>query len=136
MALTKIFTGMEKGPEAIDANFNGLSDDIKANKPSDTGWIPLVIQAGGWSGGIAVRKIGQEIRLRGELHPSGAAANNLVFTTLPAGMTTLAWVGAAAINDYGKSFAVVMQDGQKISVNNIVAGDTSTIRLNGTSFWE
>jgi len=32
MALTKIFTGMELGPEAIDANF-------KALEITDTGWI-------------------------------------------------------------------------------------------------
>lgn len=33
MALTKIFTGMEKGPEAIDANFKELDGDI-----TDSGW--------------------------------------------------------------------------------------------------
>lgn len=33
MELTKIFTGMENGPEAIQGNFNKISDNI-----SDTGW--------------------------------------------------------------------------------------------------
>lgn len=32
MALTKIFTGMEKGPEAIDANFGALNSDLNNNK--------------------------------------------------------------------------------------------------------
>lgn len=32
MALTKIFTGMEKGPEAIDANFGAMNADLNNNK--------------------------------------------------------------------------------------------------------
>ena len=36
--LTKIVTGMEKGPEAIDTNFEALNADALSNKITDTGW--------------------------------------------------------------------------------------------------
>ena len=36
MALTKIFTGMEKGPEAIQANFNLLKSDLMNSKTAIT----------------------------------------------------------------------------------------------------
>lgn len=37
MALTKIFTGMEKGPEAIQANFDSMNADLNSNKFLKTG---------------------------------------------------------------------------------------------------
>lgn len=69
MTLSKIFTGMEKGPEAIDANFNDINTRIPDagqyytksevdNKVSsvitDTGWVKVPV-INGWQGDISVR---------------------------------------------------------------------------------
>ena len=136
MALTKIFTGMELGPEAIDANFKEVTDNIKSVEIKDTGWIDLPIQASGWSGWIKVRKRGPEIRLNGELHPSGNEANGLVLATLPAGFTTLAWVVSPAVNNYGSSFAISINGSNQLELAHINGEDHSFVRLNGSSFWE
>ena len=103
---------------------------------SDTGWVNLPIQASGWSGWLKARKRGPEIRFNGELHPSGNAANSLVLSTLPAGMTEIGWAGAPATNDSGTSFTVYISGGSQLLINHIMAGDTSYLRLGGTSFWE
>ncbi|WP_448949533.1 hypothetical protein [Latilactobacillus sakei] len=51
--LTKIFTGMEKGPEAIQANFDLM--DTKINTLiADTGWVKVPV-INGWQGDISVR---------------------------------------------------------------------------------
>ena len=53
MALTKIFTGMEQGPEKINDNFNSL--DAKINTLiTDTGWVKVPV-INGWQGDISVR---------------------------------------------------------------------------------
>lgn len=53
MALTKIFTGMEQGPEKINDNFNAL--DTKINTLiTDTGWVKVPV-INGWQGDISVR---------------------------------------------------------------------------------
>ena len=50
MALTKIFTGMAQGPEAIDANFNEINGRI----PEVGDWIDLPIR-NGFRGFVRVR---------------------------------------------------------------------------------
>lgn len=133
--LTKIFTGMELGPEKIDANFKAVTDNIKAVEIKDTGWINLPIQASGWGGWLKVRKRGPEVRFNGELHPAPAEASNLTISTLPAGFTTVGFNVASAVNDYGTSFAMLI-DGLNFKISRHNANDAANIRLNGTSFWE
>lgn len=53
MALTKIFTGMEQGPEKINDNFNSLDTKINTLIP-DTGWVKVPV-INGWQGDISVR---------------------------------------------------------------------------------
>lgn len=45
--LTKIVTGMEKGPEAIDANFKAINDDIATlTAGQKLTWINLPLESG------------------------------------------------------------------------------------------
>ncbi len=44
--LTKIFTGMEKGPEAIQANFDLMNANIESNNPKVSDWVDLAMRNG------------------------------------------------------------------------------------------
>ena len=57
--LTKIFTGMEKGPEAIQSNF----DLMNAQYTADTGWVKVALENA--TGDVFIRKIGKHVMMRG-----------------------------------------------------------------------
>ncbi|AXN36180.1 hypothetical protein [Latilactobacillus phage TMW 1.1381 P1] len=61
--LTKIFTGMEKGPEAIQANFNLVKSDLMNSKLVDTGWVKVALENA--TGDVFIRKIGKHVMMRG-----------------------------------------------------------------------
>ncbi len=44
--LTKIFTGMEKGPEAIQANFDLMNSKIEISSPKVSDWVNLTMRNG------------------------------------------------------------------------------------------
>lgn len=84
MELTKIFTGMENGPEAIHGNFKKIRDNI-----SDTGWIKTGMTylngaKANNDGGLFYRKtslfgVGYLVELRGVvIAPSSAGSGYVV----------------------------------------------------------
>lgn len=73
MALTKIFTGMEQGPEKINDNFNAL--DTKINTLiADTGWVKVPV-INGWQGDISVRLQNGVIYHKGYFGADGPTIN-------------------------------------------------------------
>lgn len=74
MALTKIFTGMDKGPETIDANFNALDGKI-TNLTPDTGWVKVALTNA--TGDVFIRKIGKHVMMRGSFKTTvGSSVTN------------------------------------------------------------
>lgn len=68
--LTKIFTGMEKGPEAIQANF-----DLMNAKLVDTGWVKVALENA--TGDVFIRKIGKHVMMRGSFKTTvGSSVTN------------------------------------------------------------
>lgn len=70
MALTTIFTGMEKGPEKIDANFKALDNSVATlTEGQKLTWIDLPLESG-IAGGLSVAEAynGSIIYIKGEIN--------------------------------------------------------------------
>ena len=79
--LTKIFTGMEQGPEAIDANFTTLNNStIK-----DSGWRQVSLTNS--TGTVYIRRIGSNVITSGLFKPTGLAtlSKTLDLFSIPSG---------------------------------------------------
>lgn len=89
MALTKIFTGMEKGPEAIDDNFNRLN--FYHLNPSittkDSGWWEVTLKNS--TGNMYIRRTGSNVMASGLFKPTAFAtlSNPLELFSIPSGFT-------------------------------------------------
>lgn len=79
--LAKVFTGMEKGPEAINNNDQALNNAI----PRDSGWKGVKLQNA--TGDVAFRRIGSFVFLKGKVKPTvdSSLANAHILLNIPAG---------------------------------------------------
>ncbi|WP_261805689.1 hypothetical protein [Lapidilactobacillus luobeiensis] len=88
MALTKIFSGMEKGPEAIDSNFANLNTG-KQTALADTGWVKLSTTNA--VGNLYARKFGNLVNIVGTVHFTATVVPSKAvdFFTIPATMYSI-----------------------------------------------
>lgn len=118
--LTKIFTGMEKGPEAIDDNFNSVESDISASKSSNP--VTLSVNSGvtiSSDSPLRVWRIGNTVFLGGATQTGPATGSSL--TTIPSGYRPDEKVGFMAgvqVNPIVGAFFQVQTDGTVSCVYN------------------
>ena len=79
--LTKIFTGMEQGPEKIDANFTKLN----ASQIQDTGWKKLAITNA--TGNLFIRRKGIDVWISGTIatKTESVPAKSVALCSIPVG---------------------------------------------------
>jgi len=127
MTLTKIVTGMEKGPEAINNNFTQLSTFADSQTFKDTGWIKTgVTYLNGTKADpdfpVAYRTIGSDAGpkftlLRGYINNLTAKNNT---TTAVCGLPDLglgAYLLGTYVSLYEKDFVLGIKNNQ-LTVNN------------------
>lgn len=136
--LTKIFTGMEKGPEAIQANFNEINGRI----PDAGDWIDLPMRNG--FGGFA--------RVRSTKYPSGKTkvdiymeVNHLRSNTgkymcdfpaelVPSKELPLMWYQPNNV-DYDRIGASVGSTKKSVNLNYALGGSGDLVVIFNLSYW-
>lgn len=86
LSLTKIFSGMELGPEAIDANFGQLVAEATVKKGSFDCLAPFTgFGNGGTTGVIQYSRVGAVVYVHGSITPTKLlpVGTNYVFANLP-----------------------------------------------------
>lgn len=138
MALTKIFTGMEKGPEKINDNFN----DINGRIPDAGNWVDLAMRNG--FRGFA--------RVRSTKYPSGKTKVDIYMEAaglhtnqgnymcdfpaelLPKREMPLTWAQPNN-NDFDKIGASVGGSKTSIRLNYAVGGSGDLVVIFNLSYW-
>lgn len=115
LALTKIFTGMEKGPEAINTNDQALSGAI----PRDSGWKQVSLQNA--TGSVFLRRVGSFVFFKGTIKPTidSSLANAHPLMNIPTGFLPESGYDFFAVFAGGTGEPMRLQNGNGKSLNMI-----------------
>lgn len=103
MVLTSITTGMEKGPEAIDANFKAVDNSVATlTEGQKLTWIDLPLEKG-ITGGLSVAEAynGSIIYINGQINTTGDFRNMLISKCTGTPLANLSWVNLPVTADSG-----------------------------------
>jgi hypothetical protein len=122
MELTKIFTGMENGPEAIQDNFNTIRNNISDTGWTNTGMTYLNGAKANKDGGIFYRRVslfgvGYFVELRGvAVAPSSAGSGYVVQLPQSIVPARVIFPTGKAINPDGRIYAWDYEASGNISI--------------------
>lgn len=132
MTLTKIFSGMEKGPEAIDANFKAVDNSVATlTEGQKLKWINLPLEKG-ITGNLSVAEAynGSIIYIKGQINTTGDFKNMLISKCTGTPLINLRWVNLPVAADSGIQNLQIQGNGdlhytgattKQISVNGLFA---------------